>query len=100
MKNLTLKEVKSLFPSIHEVVKGRGFDLRSSKILTSEVRDLNNQIVEPEFYVLCKDGILYHLVSILGFHITEEINDPTLKEIAQKAVMSYKKKKTTKNLAA
>lgn len=99
MKNLTLKEVKSLFPSIHKVVKGRGFDLRSSKILTSEVRDANNQVVEPEFYVLCKDG-LYHLVSILGFYITEEINDPTLKEIAQKAVMSYKKKKTTKNLAA
>lgn len=100
MKNLTLKEVKSHFPFIHEVVKGRGFDLKSSKILASEVRDANNRIVEPEFYVLCKDGAFYHLVSILGFYIIEKINSPTLKEIAQKAVMPYKRKKTAKSLAA
>lgn len=83
MKSINLKNLKNDHFGIYNAIKGR-FDLKTTKVLISEVRDKNGQTVEPEFYVLCKDGTFYHLLRILDYHITELVKDPSFLQLTSR----------------
>lgn len=101
MTYTNLSNLKNDHFGLYNAIKGRGFDLRSAKVLISKVRAKNGQTVDPEFYVLCKDGILYHLVRIFDYYITEIVEEPNLLHLASKSIANIQnlsnntKKETT-----
>ena len=86
MNIANLPNLKNDHFGLYNAIKGRGFDLRSAKVLITEVRDKNGQTVDPEFYVLCKDGTLYHIVRISDYYITEIVEEPNLLHLASKSI--------------
>jgi hypothetical protein len=88
MKFLNKKDLKKEFCPIYNIIKGRGFNLKTTQIFISEVelksQSKNQPTPEPEFFILRDDNTLFRMIQISDYYIMEIVEDKSLIKMTNK----------------
>jgi hypothetical protein len=88
MKKSSINNLKNNFCPIYNIIKGRGFNLKTTQIFISEVelksQSKNQPTPEPEFFILRDDNTLFRMIQISDYYIMEIVEDKSLIKMTNK----------------